>query len=137
LTPGRNDPTIEESDRVTPAAGWTVEFYVEDNGTIPVQEFLRILDDRAQARLGRAIEELQRVNVQAREPLVKKIKDKLWELRAETGGNAYRILYFTMTGKKIVLLHGFQKKTQKTPKGDIKIAEQRMKRRLAREEDRP
>ena len=124
---------------MTPAAGWTVEFYVEDNGSTPVQEFLRTLDERAQARLGRAIEELRSRNVQAREPLVKKIRDKLWELRVETGGNAYRILYFTMTGKKIVLLHGFQKKTQKTPSSEISIAEQRMKRQLAkaREEDRP
>jgi phage-related protein len=44
-----------------------------------------------------------------------------------------RILYFTHTGKKFVLLHGFTKKTNKTPQREIEIAEERMKDYLSQE----
>lgn len=44
----------------------------------------------------------------------------------EQNTNIYRIFYFAYTGKFVILLHGFQKKTQKTPKKEIEIAEARM-----------
>ena len=58
--------------------------------------------------------------------MVKHIEGKLWELRRSSNGNIYRVMYFFFTGKRIVFVHGFQKKTQKTPKREIEIAEQRM-----------
>jgi phage-related protein len=44
-----------------------------------------------------------------------------------------RILYFTHAGRKFILLHGFAKKTNKTPRREIEIAEERMKDYLSRE----
>jgi len=53
---------------------------------------------------------------------VKHVADKIWELREESSTNIYRMMYFFYVGKKIVFLHGFQKKTPKTPKREIAIA---------------
>lgn len=51
----------------------------------------------------------------------------LWEARIQFGGNIFRILGFEHKGSFVVLTNGFAKKTQKTPKQEIQIAEQRKK----------
>ena len=51
--------------------------------------------------------------------------DDLWEVRANFGGDAYRLLGFWDAGRLIILTNGFAKKTQKTPAREIEIAEQR------------
>ena len=50
--------------------------------------------------------------------------DGLWEVRVSAGNGIFRIFCFFDEGNLIILLHGFQKKTQKTPKKEIKKAEQ-------------
>src|SRR5215212_2874521 len=95
--------------------GWSVAFYIEDRGSQSVNEFLASLDPITQARFIRSIEQLRLRNVQAREPLVRHLEGKLWELREESRTNIYRLIYFFYSGRRIVLVHGFQKKTQKTP----------------------
>jgi phage-related protein len=57
---------------------------------------------------------------------VKHVEGKIWELRRGSAGNIYRILYFFFSGRRIVLLHGFQKKTEKTPQRETEIAKRRM-----------
>lgn len=47
----------------------------------------------------------------------------IYELRVEVGSNIYRIFSFFDKGKLIILINGFQKKTQKTPKKEIELAE--------------
>src|SRR5229473_2321901 len=103
---------------------WSIIFYTTAEGSEPVREFLSSLDQKAQTRFEWSIEQLRARNVQATEPLVKHIEGKLWELRRASSGNIYRVMYFFFTGRQIVLLHGFQKKTQKTPRAEIDIAEQ-------------
>lgn len=46
----------------------------------------------------------------------------LYEIRVEVGSNIYRIFCCFDKGKLVVLFNGFQKKTQKTPKGEIELA---------------
>ena len=62
-----------------------------------------------------------------REPYVKHLQGKLYEIRAKGKDGIARVFYFTMTGQRIVLLHGFIKKTQKTPKRELAVAVIRMK----------
>ena len=57
-------------------------------------------------------------------PLVDGLGAGLYEVRTRLDGNIYRVL-FCLTGATMVLLHGFQKKTQKTPKTDLDLARQR------------
>ena len=49
--------------------------------------------------------------------------DGLWEIRVSAGNGIFRIFCFFDNGNLIILLSGFQKKTQKTPKNEIKRAE--------------
>lgn len=105
---------------------WIVVFYVDENGFSSVREFLQSLDIKTQARFAWSIEQLRIRNVKAQEPLVRHLDGKLWELREESSTNIYRLLYFFFSGRRIVFLHGFQKKTQKTPRREIEIALQRM-----------
>ncbi len=70
-----------------------------------------------------------------REPYVKHIKGRLFEIRAKGKDGIARVFYFTMTDRKIVLLHGFIKKTQKTPEKELKIAIVRMKEILEAQGD--
>ncbi len=112
---------------------WRVLFYVEDSGSSPVEEFILRQDERTQARLRWGIEQVRARNISAREPLVKHVEGKLYELRIDSGGAAYRIIYFTFSGRRIILLHGFQKKTQKMPNREIAMARARMRRFVERE----
>ena len=61
-----------------------------------------------------------------KEPYTKHIRDKIREIRIRDNRGAVRVLYFTFTGKRFVLLHGFIKKSDKTPEKEIEIAERRM-----------
>jgi phage-related protein len=112
---------------------WSVHFYVEEDGESPVSAFLRSLDAKTQGRFEWSIEQLRIRNVSAREPLVKKLDGRLWELREASRTNIYRVIYCFVSGRRIVLLHGFQKKTQRIPRGEIEIAERRMSRFIERE----
>ena len=47
----------------------------------------------------------------------------LYEIKVEVGSDIYRVISFFDEGKLIVLVNGFQKKSQKTPKKDIELAE--------------
>ena len=50
---------------------------------------------------------------------VKFIREGIYELRTEYGGNIYRVFFIFDEGNIVVLFNGFQKKTQKTPSGEI------------------
>ena len=53
---------------------------------------------------------------------VKHIRDGVYELRTEYGGNIYRVFFIFDDGQIVVLFNGFQKKTQKTPANEIEKA---------------
>lgn len=112
---------------------WTLEFYLDANGSSPVIEFLDSLDKKTRARFGWSMEQVRLRNVQARYPLVRHLEGDLWELREESHTNIYRIVYFFFTGRRIVFLHGFQKKTQRIPRRELELAQQRHRAFLARE----
>jgi phage-related protein len=53
--------------------------------------------------------------------------DGLFEVRAKSVEGIGRAFYCTMVGKRIVILHGFIKKTDKTPAKELRIARERLK----------
>jgi len=57
-------------------------------------------------------------------PVVRKLEPKLWEVRSDLDGIIARII-FTVVGSQMILLHGFIKKSQKTPAVDLQTARQR------------
>lgn len=113
---------------------WRLVFYLDENGNSPVEDFLDHLDAKTKVRFGWSLEQLRVRNVRAQAPLVKPLEGKLWELREESRGDIYRVVYFFFTGRRIVLVHGFQKKTQKTPQREIETAQERFEDFLRRTE---
>jgi phage-related protein len=104
---------------------WEVLFYRDENKREPVRDFLEGLDVKTQARFIWSIEQLRVRNISARYPLVRHIEGDIFELREESRTNIFRILYILYIENRIVLLHGFQKKTQETPRHEIEKARQR------------
>lgn len=110
-----------------------VQFYRNASGDCPVEEFLDSLNSKQAQKVIwvlQAVKELDRVPKQ----YLKKLEgtDGLWEVRAEFGGDAFRLLGFWDAGELIILTNGFAKKTEKTPGREILIAEQRKRDFLAR-----
>ena len=56
------------------------------------------------------------------EKFVKSIRDGLYEIRAECGGNIFRVFFIFDNGNIVILLNCFQKKTQRTPNSEIEKA---------------
>jgi phage-related protein len=59
----------------------------------------------------------------------------IFEIRVEVGSNIFRVFSFFDKGKLIILLNGFQKKTQKTPKNELELAE-KLKKQYFDEKDK-
>ncbi len=114
-----------------------IQFYRTAAGACPVQEFLDSLGAKQGQKVLwvlRAVRELPRVPQQ----YFKKLEgtDDLWEVRAEFGGDAFRLLGFWDEGRLIILTNGFAKKTQKTPEREIALAEQRKRDHLNQRKQR-
>jgi len=84
------------------------------------------LDAKTRAKIARNIYLLEQYGLHLGGRYIKNIDGKLFELRIKDFKGIYRILYFAHTGKQFVLLHGFIKKSQKTPREDIELAQKRM-----------
>jgi phage-related protein len=104
---------------------WTVEFWRQDEKS-PSYDWLIYQPPKVQARFLHVFELLEERGIQLGMPHVRHIKGKIYEIRVDQDTNAYRLLYFVYTGRRFVMLHGFQKKTAKTPQGEIEITEKRM-----------
>lgn len=96
-----------------------VEFYEKEDGTIPVRDFLESLDVKMSAKMHLSIQLLKYSGFQLREPYSKSLDDGILELRAKSGNNISRVLYFFVVGNKAILTNGFIKKTTRTPKNEI------------------
>jgi len=112
---------------------WTTEFYTDEQGRAPVEEFFDTVPKKERASIWRVLNLLEEFGLQLGSPHVRNLTGKLWELRVHTRGKAYRIIYFAYTGQRFILLHAFLKKTRKTPRAELRIAEARFLDFLERE----
>ncbi len=103
----------------------TVRFYANRDGNEPVREWLRSLSAEARKAIGEDIKTVQ-FGWPLGMPLVRKMEAGLWEVRSDLPNGIARVL-FTTVGPAMVLLHGFVKKSDKTPRTDLRLAEQRKK----------
>ena len=101
-----------------------VVFYKSDSGKEPVRNWLKKFDKEDRKIIGEDIKTVQ-FGWPLGMPLVRKIKNDLWEVRVQLDSRIARILFTAHEGI-MVLLHGFIKKSQKTPANDLKITKQRM-----------
>jgi phage-related protein len=104
-----------------PAAFWR-----SASGREPVREWLRGLSRRDRQTIGDDLRKVQ-FGWPIGMPLVRKLADHLWELRTSLAGNRETRLLFTASEAQIVILHGFLKKSQKTPARELDLALRRLR----------
>jgi phage-related protein len=100
-------------------------FRQKASGTEPVREWLKQLPDYERKQIGEDIKAVQ-FGWPLGLPLVDHIEGDVWEVRTKLPNRIARVL-FALEGDSMVLLHGFIKKDQKTPKTDKKTALDRLK----------
>ena len=103
-----------------------VLFFRLDSGREPVRAWLLQLDKDARKTIGEDIKTLQ-FGWPVGMPLARKLAADLWEIRSSLGSRIARVL-FTFYQGRLVLLHGFVKKTHKTPKQELVLAKRRLNR---------
>lgn len=107
-------------------ASLAVRFYRTGAGKEPVREWLvEQVSPAARRMIGADIKTVQ-LGWPLGMPLVRKLDAGLWELRSRIPDGIARVL-FTVVGTDMVLLHGFVKKSQATPKAHLDLALFRMK----------
>lgn len=105
---------------------WKLVFYETAVGNSPVLDFLGELPKADSARVARELKLLQTLGIQLGMPHVRHLKgSELWELRIR-GRLHHRILYVAIRGKRMLLLHGFTKKSENTPARAIQTATTRL-----------
>ena len=105
----------------------SVVFYRTEKGRCPVAEFLDSMPSKVAQKATWMLKLLQELEPVPRQYFKKlSASDEIWECRMIFGGNTYRILAFFHGGSRIVLTHGFMKKTEKAPPQEIAEA-QRLK----------
>ncbi len=103
---------------------WTVETL-----DASVDAEIEALPPSLRARLLRLMEMIENVGLDLiHEPHVKHIEGKIWELRAKAGEGIARGFYVTASGRRVVVLHVFVKKSQKTPRTALNTARERAKK---------
>jgi phage-related protein len=100
-------------------------FFRTATGAEPVREWLKSLSAADRRTIGEDIRTIQ-LGWPLGMPLVRKLDKDLWEARIHLEDRIARIL-FTASGSIMVLLHGFIKKSAKTPDNDLALAKQRLK----------
>ena len=113
---------------------FTVIVYEKENGESPVEDFINGLEVKMRAKVYGLLSILQDKGNMLREPYSKHLDDGIFELRCKVGSNITRVLYFFVVGNKAVLTNGFIKKTDKTPKREIELAERYRMDYLSRKE---
>lgn len=98
---------------------YKVYYYINEEGVEPVKEYLNSQSIKERAKIFTFIDFLQKSGGYLDEPYSRHVKDKIRELRVDFSKNRHRIMYFTFTGEKIILLSAFTKKTEKTPLKEI------------------
>ncbi|MFC1644033.1 type II toxin-antitoxin system RelE/ParE family toxin [Candidatus Omnitrophota bacterium] len=101
---------------------YEVLFYENRNRRCPAEEFLNTLQLSVRAKAMKWIQKLEEEGPDLPRPYADIVRGKVRELRVVFGSNSYRFLYF-FVGKKIVITHGFLKKTKRIPPREIKRAE--------------
>ena len=100
-----------------------VVFYKTPSGNEPVRTWLKSLPSDENKNIGEDIKAVE-IAWPTGLPLVRKLDSDLWEVRTNLHSRISRV-FFTVWNGFMVLLHGFIKKSQKTPQEDLELAKKR------------
>ncbi len=102
-----------------------VYFFKTANGRQPVRDWLMDMPREDRKIVGDDLKTAQ-FGWPLGMPLIRKLDTGLWEVRSKLHNRIARVI-FTVDNGKMILLHGFIKKSQKTPANDLKLAKQRLR----------
>jgi len=103
-----------------------VRFWSNANGKEPVRDWLKELPEQDRRKIGGDLKTVE-YGWPIGMPTCRLIRDGIWEVRSNLPSKTIaRILFYT-TDEYLVLVHGFIKKTQTTPKSDVDLAFERMR----------
>ncbi len=105
---------------------WAVVFYETADAKRPVEEWLRKQPAKVQAKFAWIFDLLEEHGMNVGEPYVAPLRGKIWEVKLEHQRVQYRLLFFPGPRRRLVMLHGFVKKKQRTPAKELETTEQRM-----------
>lgn len=114
---------------------YKVIFYESLTGKCPTDEFLDKMQPKIRAKVEKWMVKLEEEGPNLPRPFADVVRGKIRELRMRFGSNYYRFLYFFF-GRKIIITHGFLKKTDKIPPGEISRAHRMMQDYLQRHKGR-
>ena len=100
-------------------------FFRSESGNEPVREWLKTLPAADRRIMGEDIKTVQ-FGWPLGMPLVRRLDGGIWEIRVKLENRIARIL-FSLEGSTMVILHGFIKKQQTTPKQDLDLAKERLR----------
>jgi phage-related protein len=104
----------------------TISFFKLPDKTAPVLEFISSLESKQKQKIAWVLKLIQEHEKVPKTYLKKLVNtNDIWEVRIQMGNNIFRLLGFFEGNSLVILTNGFQKKTQKTPKNEIKLAENR------------
>ncbi len=113
--------------KIPPKIRWKIEYYKTPSGKEVIQEFIDCLEPKTKGKIYNTFELLVEFGPQLRIPHTKKlVSTPLWELRV-LGEGSTRFFYISQVQHTFIILHGFTKKKQKTPKKEIEIALNRLR----------
>ena len=101
-----------------------VVFYKTEAGNEPVREWLKSLPRDDRKAIGEDIKTAQ-YGWPLGMPLIRKLERGLWEVRSNISTGIARV-FFTVKDSLMILLHGFVKKSQKTPQNELDTARRRL-----------
>ncbi len=107
---------------ITYHMNWTIEFFDES-----VEAETLALPPKILAKMLHIFELIEMAGAKLGEPYTKSLNNGLFEVRAKAQEGIGRSIYCYQKGQKIIILHTFVKKSQKTPKKDLEIALKRKK----------
>jgi phage-related protein len=102
-----------------------VRFFRSETGREPVREWLRGLEEADRRAIGLDLMRVQ-FGWPIGMPLVRSLKHGLWEVRTSLSSQRIARLVLCFHDGMLIVLHGFIKKTQKTPANDLALARRRM-----------
>jgi len=104
---------------------WSCCYYCTDSKKVPVKEFIDSLASRTQQKYFAVVGMLEKMGKSLPEPHAKSLGNGIYELRFRGQEGHIRVLHFFYDKDKIIFTNGFIKKTNKTPKKEITLAEKR------------
>ena len=103
------------------AARIALVFFRTSTGNEPVRDWLRQLPQDDRRAIGQDMERVQH-RWPVGMPLARSLGKGLWEVRTQLGSRRIARVIFCFHEQELVALHGFIKKSQKTPQGELELA---------------